>query len=231
MSRRDTIIIAVLINVGLLTILFATARNMEPEVLATQPAREQVSESQEPRHVVAVTTGSSPAANQSAPPSTQRPAQRQRAVRDEVDRVLASYETRQPSSETEVDPMAVTTQSEPESPEFAEVTVKRGDSLDKIARSNNTSVETLVALNSLRSTRLSIGQVLKVPLSERDEASTAATAQPAPVEPKFYVVQSGDNPWTIARRHGIQLEELLRLNDLDEAKARRLRPGDRIRIE
>ena len=46
----------------------------------------------------------------------------------------------------------------------------------------------------------------------------------------FYVVKEGDSPWAIALSNGIRLDELLKLNGLDEQKARKLRPGDRLRI-
>lgn len=48
---------------------------------------------------------------------------------------------------------------------------------------------------------------------------------------EYYIVKSGDNPWTIAHKHHMQVEELLRLNNMDEVKAKRLRPGDRLRIK
>jgi LysM repeat protein len=40
----------------------------------------------------------------------------------------------------------------------------------------------------------------------------------------------GENPWAIAIRHHMKLDELLRLNGLNEEKARKLKPGDRLRI-
>ena len=48
---------------------------------------------------------------------------------------------------------------------------------------------------------------------------------------KYYIVQTGDNPWTIAHANGMQVEELLRLNGIDEKKAKKLRPGDRLKIK
>ncbi|ETR79672.1 Membrane-bound lytic murein transglycosylase D precursor [Chlamydia pneumoniae B21] len=46
----------------------------------------------------------------------------------------------------------------------------------------------------------------------------------------YYIVQEGDSPWTIALRNHIRLDDLLKMNDLDEYKARRLKPGDQLRI-
>ncbi len=48
---------------------------------------------------------------------------------------------------------------------------------------------------------------------------------------KYYIVKHGDNPWTIAVKNKIKVEELLRLNNLDESKAKKLKPGDQLRIK
>ncbi|MCC6128147.1 MAG: LysM peptidoglycan-binding domain-containing protein [Chlamydiae bacterium] len=47
----------------------------------------------------------------------------------------------------------------------------------------------------------------------------------------YYTVKVGDNPWTIAMKHNMKVEELLRLNGLNEEKARKLKPGDRLRTK
>lgn len=111
---------------------------------------------------------------------------------------------------------------------FTTVIVKKGDFLERIAKANHTTVSVLMRLNDLSSTNLKIGQVIKVPVSDRvpEENRKAKIASPD----DFYTIQEGDSPWSIALRHGIRLEELLKMNDLDEQKARRLRPGDQLRI-
>jgi LysM repeat protein len=49
-------------------------------------------------------------------------------------------------------------------------------------------------------------------------------------EEKFYVVQSGDNPWKIAKKFHISFEKLLQLNNLNEKRARVLKVGERLKI-
>lgn len=44
------------------------------------------------------------------------------------------------------------------------------------------------------------------------------TAVATPVEPNKYVVKVGDNPWKIAKNHGISLEDLLRANKIRDSK-------------
>ena len=82
-------------------------------------------------------------------------------------------------------------------------------------------------LNDLSSTQLQIGQVLRVPKTQKPEKDLQVKT-PNPED--FYIVKEGDSPWAIALSNGIRLDELLKLNGLDEQKARKIRPGDRLRI-
>lgn len=79
-------------------------------------------------------------------------------------------------------------------------TVKKGDSLYSIARKFNTSVDTLVNINNLKSNNLSIGQVLKIPSSSNNS--------------RVYVVQSGDNLYSIARKFNISVDDIKKKNNL-----------------
>ncbi len=73
--------------------------------------------------------------------------------------------------------------------------------------------------------------------SEKPEPEPAESATPAtpvqakpvePSKPKEYVVQSGDNPWLIAKNHNVNLQELLTLNDIKDAK--NLKVGDVLKL-
>lgn len=222
MRTRDTVLIAVLINVGLLAILFATARNTDEGsvMVASIEPLEAVIES--PVVVAAPTV----------------------VGRDEIDQALKQYRLATKGEETaSVMPAAM----EPPKPEPVkekpvevkpveakpvEIVVKRGDSLDKIARANGTTVERLIEANRLKTTRLQIGQTLELPGDVIAKAEQAGPAKATIVENSedYYTVCSGDNPWVIANKFRIPLDELLRINRLDESSAKRLKPGDRIRI-
>jgi len=78
-------------------------------------------------------------------------------------------------------------------------TVKSGDSLYKISKKYNTTVNELVSLNNLSNTALSIGQVLKVPTSSTENT---------------YTVKSGDSLYEIARTNNTTVNELISLNNL-----------------
>lgn len=53
---------------------------------------------------------------------------------------------------------------------------------------------------------------------------------PLPPAEEWYTIKSGDNPWKIAKTQKIKFDDLLKLNGLNEERARNLKPGDRIRI-
>jgi nucleoid-associated protein YgaU len=150
MNRRDTILAAVLLNVGLLVVLFVGA--LKPDPLVEKP---KVSLASEPRQeVVAVSV-------------------------DPVDHLLKNY--------------AQEAKKEAELIEVVKPVIVRQDS----------------------------PKVLE----------NKAVDHKAVEEGKYYIVKSGDNPWSIAIKNHIKFDELLRLNHLDEDKAKKLKPGDKLRIK
>jgi peptidoglycan endopeptidase LytF len=221
MSRRDTVIIAVLLNAGLLIVLFATS--LKSDKLEEQPSAITVLASNQTDHSSAEVSSASMVSPVVAPTSP-----------DQVDRTIEHYVTPQVASSdhhflAELQPKeSVASESLEPTAEatYKEVTVKKGDVLERIARQNHVSVSEIMRVNKLTSTRLKIGQTLKIP-----SASSAKTvASTSTSNGTYYTVKAGDNPWTIAVKHHMKVEELLKLNNMDEQKARRLKAGDKIRI-
>lgn len=231
MSRRDTIIIAVLVNAALLMILFATA-------IRTGDSKEEIKKKNTKSADLAVAPSIQDELLNEFVTSAPTPA-------DLIGESLYPFE------ETELvmapqhppatvvhnpNPTAPLTRSHPIEKQdslFVNITVKKGDFLEKIAKANNTTVAAIMKASNLSSTQLKIGQVLKVPLTKGDKIPTAPASSPqhAPTTGgDYYIVKEGDNPWLIASRNKINLEELLRLNGLDDQKAKHLRPGDRLKI-
>ena len=78
-------------------------------------------------------------------------------------------------------------------------TVQRGDTLYKIARKYNTTVEELKRINNLTSDELKIGQVLQI----FEQVPTQS-----------YTVQRGDTLSGIARKFGVTVRYLVNLNGI-----------------
>jgi LysM repeat protein len=57
-----------------------------------------------------------------------------------------------------------------------------------------------------------------VPAPATPPTVPAAAPVAQAVEPEKYVVKAGDNPWKIAKAHGISLEELLEANEIKDSK-------------
>jgi LysM repeat protein len=91
--------------------------------------------------------------------------------------------------------------------DYINYTVKSGDSLYQIANRYNTTVDTLKSLNSLNTTLLSIGQVLKIPVLPVQEEVPA----PNYIE---YRIQSGDSLYKIANKYNITVDQLRSYNNL-----------------
>ncbi len=106
--------------------------------------------------------------------------------------------------------------------------VRRGDTLDSIARKFDVAVSELTALNGIRNkNRIKIGQSLYIPGPPEPEPAPAAPAAPAAeaaasvanAEPSApaatsYVVRRGDTLEKIASRTGVAQGELIALNEI-----------------
>lgn len=121
------------------------------------------------------------------------------------------------------------------------VVVKKGDTLEAISRREKISVEKIIGLNDLKSPLLKIGQNLKMPSEDPQEVASKVETKSnvPPVEKpiviknnseKHYTVKVGDNPWTIAMKHHMKVKDLLQLNSLDDKSARKIKPGDKLRV-
>ncbi len=237
MTRRDTIILAVLINATLLSVLFFTATRPDVEVPSGPIAIQRTT----PLHQSHPYPASGFAASRTESESKRDPLVSPFASsQDEPVHIAAPqrlFDDHMPSS-TVVS--ADEESSPPERPaapvhesEYVEVLVKRGDFLEKIARSSGTTVSEVKRINHLTSDRIDIGQVLLVPATRRPtltRAQPVTILQPEDTDVEYYIMKPGDNPWNIARQNHVNFEELLRLNNLNEERARNLKPGDKIRV-
>jgi peptidoglycan DL-endopeptidase LytE len=102
--------------------------------------------------------------------------------------------------------------------------VKSGDNLHTIARRHNLTVDTLKQRNGLASNNLKPGQRL---ILTGSTATPATTRRPEISPVDTHVVKPGDTLYAIARRHGMALDDLKRINDLSGS---RLKVGQRLAL-
>jgi LysM repeat protein len=102
-------------------------------------------------------------------------------------------------------------------------TVQRGDTSGLIAEKYGVGLSQLLAWNKLsaRST-IHIGDQLVVHLAQ-DASAASSEATP---EKKIHVVQRGQNPTTIAKAHGVPLDDLMKWNNWNRNPV--LRVGDTV---
>ena len=81
-------------------------------------------------------------------------------------------------------------------------TVVKGDSLYKIAQKFNVTVQDLINLNNLKSTALSVGQVLKVKGTVPSKEETT------------YTVVKGDSLYAIANKYKVSVQDIIDANNL-----------------
>jgi LysM repeat protein len=107
--------------------------------------------------------------------------------------------------------------------EYIEYVVKRGDTLTKIAKAYNVTVNDIVAVNPqiTNPSKISAGQVIKIPIVGRDI-------------PAYHTVNKEDGLNSlskIAKRYGISLAQIKELNPQVKAPLYIIHNGDKIRIK
>ncbi|WP_202813141.1 LysM peptidoglycan-binding domain-containing protein, partial [Liquorilactobacillus nagelii] len=97
-------------------------------------------------------------------------------------------------------------------------TVKSGDTLYGIAANNNTSVSSLVSLNSISDPdNIYVGQVLKLSSnSSSSKATTTTTSSSSTKTSGSYTIKSGDTLYQIAIANGLSVSQLASLNNISD---------------
>jgi len=119
-------------------------------------------------------------------------------------------------------------------------TVRRGETLSEIGRRYGVSVSAIRQANRMRSNLIRTGQHLVIPVSSRKltpRITTVKATRPRPSiaradtngdKPIVHRVRRGDTLWSIARRYGVLVQNLIEWNLLDPAAVLSL--GQRIKI-
>ncbi len=103
--------------------------------------------------------------------------------------------------------------------------IRRGDSLNRIAREYGVTTEAIRETNGLSNSRIRAGDELIIPLS--DTVTIGATGSNRQARQRLhYRVRKGDSLYTIARRFQVSVAELKRWNRV----GRYIRPGERLTL-
>jgi len=110
---------------------------------------------------------------------------------------------------------------------WQEHVVKKGDTLDAIAKKYGANAEKIRSLNSIKTANLNIGQRLQIPLSGSDDNSIYSApektiANQSTPSSNYYVVKSGDSLWSIAKSQNLSVDALARMNNMNSKSALQL---------
>lgn len=112
--------------------------------------------------------------------------------------------------------------------EASSYTIKPGDTLWKIASSNNVSVANIKQWNNLKSDTIHPNQTLKLAAaSSTAQRSSAPAAQPSASNVSTYTVKSGDTLSRIAQAHKTSVSTIQKLNGIS---GHIIHPGQKLKV-
>ena len=108
-------------------------------------------------------------------------------------------------------------------------TVKKGETLGKIAQKYKCTVTDLKRWNNLKSTNIRVGQKLKVYPPENQNVSGGNNSKPSSNSSgtTTYTVKSGDSLWSIAKKFNVTVDHIKKLNNL---KNNDIKVGQKLKI-
>ena len=205
MSRKGTIVIAVFVNAALLILLFVTALTSKDEVYPVSPTQMAEIEKEKTKEV-----------SQRSEDLPFTPLEQTLSTLTEKKETVAP--TVEPAKEEVVHKLPEIAQEKKEEPKqeivaqrsLREITVQKGDSLERLAKRHSITVAEIIQINELPNTFLRIGQVLRIPYHEKETSVAKVEKELKANQDKgeYYTVKTGDNPWTIAMKHHIKVSKM-----------------------
>ncbi|MBU4226945.1 LysM peptidoglycan-binding domain-containing protein [bacterium] len=123
----------------------------------------------------------------------------------------------------------VSNSSQKQEPIIVNYTVVKGDSLWSISQRYDVNMNTIISTNNLKEiSRLSIGQKLKLPITNMDIAKAEGYGQEAAAEEIIYSVKKGESLWSISREYNVKLEAIIAANSIIDAS--KISAGQQLRI-
>jgi D-gamma-glutamyl-meso-diaminopimelic acid endopeptidase CwlS len=114
------------------------------------------------------------------------------------------------------------------SAEAVSVIVKKGDSLWKLSREHQTSIEAIQSANKLSSSALQIGQVLQIPKGTGKSTKQESAKPDKQPSNSTYTVKYGDSLWMIAKNHKTSVAEIRSFNSLTSDM---IYPGQKLKLK
>jgi len=123
----------------------------------------------------------------------------------------------------------VSNSKQKQEPTIVTYTVVKGDTLWSISQRYDVKMNTIISTNNLKEiSRLSIGQKLKLPITNMDIAKAEGYSQDAAAEEIIYYVKKGESLWSISREYNVKLEAIIAANSI--ADASKISTGQQLRI-
>lgn len=108
----------------------------------------------------------------------------------------------------------------------ASFTVRKGDTIPKLAKKLGTRPETIRAMNGLRENEsLRAGRAIYLPVHANRLGSLLRHAEDRKI---YYTVRRGDTLYSIAKSHKLTVADLREINDLEKDAV--LKPGQKLRV-
>lgn len=123
----------------------------------------------------------------------------------------------------------VSNSNQKQEPTIITYTVVKGDNLWSISQRYDVKMSTIITTNNLKEiSRLSIGQKLKLPITNMDIAKAEGYSQDAAAEEIIYYVKKGESLWSISRDYNVKLEAIIAANSITDAS--KISAGQQLRI-
>jgi membrane-bound lytic murein transglycosylase D len=107
-------------------------------------------------------------------------------------------------------------------------TVRKGDTLQSIAKHAGVKVTQIKTWNHLKSNRVALHQKIYFSPSDKTLKASRHTVAASAAKPRHYTVRRGDTLSSIAQRFDVEPNDLFRWNKLSSKK--HLRPGDKVSL-
>lgn len=200
-----------------------------PPALPAQPATPPAEQPVQPAAVAVAEPAPAPA-------PAAAPTQEVHITQTPVNMEAVTPATAQPT--TPAEPVAVEPTPAPAAPAEATVNtphhIKSGETWGRIAAQYGITEDVLKAANPGMANQVNLpsGAYLTVPLPAGSAAAQAAQAAQPVVQDtaKYHEVKRGENLGRIARKYKISLSKLLKLNNMTQADAKRLRVGQKLKV-